>query len=77
MKVISVYSSYDKSIEPVTIQDALHTAMSSDAGGQIESIEYQLDNIKHVLSRFMAMYVTSAKELNNVLGYEGYKELDK
>ena len=59
------------------IESALLREMQNDMGadGQLERLQYELNNTQQVLARFMAQHIKTLSQLNEVAGYNKYEEV--
>jgi len=59
------------------IETALLREMQNDMGadGQLERLQYELNNTQQVLAKFMAQQIKSINQLNELVGYNKYEEV--
>ena len=59
------------------VESVLLREMQNDMGadGQLERLQYELNNTQQVLARFMAQHIKTLSQLNEVAGYEKYEEV--
>lgn len=59
------------------VESVLLREMQNDMGadGQLERLQYELNNTQQVLARFMAQHIKTLSQLNEVAGYNKYEEV--
>ena len=59
------------------VESALLREMQNDMGadGQFERLQHELMSTQTVIARFMAQHIKTLSQLNEMAGYEKYKEV--